>query len=350
MTQSAPAYRGLDYPLGQDGPAPGEIIWIADGIGWARFPVPGPLKHVHVWLLEEEDGGFLAVDSALDIPECRDAWEAIFAGPLKGKSLNRILCTHFHPDHVGLAGWLCARFDVPLLMTREEWLFARLLVADQRDAPPPEQIAIWRGSGWEEERITAEAAKGWGRFAAVVTPLPVGFRRICEGDVVQAAGRDWRIVTGNGHSPDHACLLDETGSLFISGDQVLPRISSNISLSLSEPEGDPLGDWLGSLDKLGALSDELLVLPSHGPPFRGLHARLDALKQGHRTVLAKLHDKIATNPARAVDCFVTLFGRTIDDRSYGLATGEALAHLRHLALAGRAVRETRDNIWWFTGA
>jgi glyoxylase-like metal-dependent hydrolase (beta-lactamase superfamily II) len=260
--------------------------------------------------------------------------------------LSRVIVTHFHPDHIGLAGWLSQRFDAPLLMTREEWLFARMLSCDVRDTPPTEAADYWRTAGWEEERIAAEATKGWGRFASVVSPVPHRFLRMRDGDALRIGARDWRIVTGTGHSPEHACLLDEASGIFIAGDQVLPRITSNISLTLSEPDADPLGDWLHSIDKLRSIPDQVLVLPSHGEPFTGLHARLDTLARGHRDQLASLHARLA-EPQRAVDCFTLLFGRKIEDHSIGLATGEAMAHLRHLEVEGRAVREIRDGVHWF---
>ena len=339
------SHRGLTYPLGRRGPDQGELIELAPGVGWARLPIPGSLKHINVWALDDGEGVAL-VDTGLAIPPCREAWEALFAGPLAGRRVTRVICTHFHPDHLGLAGWLCERFGVPLWMTRGEWLFGRMLSADVRDAPPPEALAHWRAAGWEEERIEAEAAKGWGRFASVVSPVPVGYVRMQDGDSLTIGGRTWRVVIGSGHCPEHACLLDEEGGLLIAGDQVLPRITSNVSLSLSEPEADPLGEWLASIGKLKRLSDDLLVLPSHGEPFTGLHARLDALAHGHRDRLDALHAKLE-EPRRAVDCFSILFGRKIEDNMMGLATGEAMAHLRHLETAGRAVREELDGVYWY---
>ncbi|HEY0043450.1 MAG TPA: MBL fold metallo-hydrolase [Allosphingosinicella sp.] len=340
------SHKGLTYPLGRRFPEPGELIPLADGLGWARLPVPGALKHVNIWVLEDGDGVAI-VDTGLDIAPCREAWEALLSGPLAGRRITRVLCTHFHPDHLGLAGWLCERFSAPLWMTREEWLFARMLTADVRDAPPPAAIAHWRASGWSEERIAAEAEKGWGRFSAVVSPVPVSFVRLRDGDTLPIGARTWRVVTGNGHSPEHACLVDDAGGILIAGDQVLPRITSNVSLSLSEPEGDPLGDWLASIAKLGTLPDSLFVLPSHGDPFTGLHARLAALDFGHRDRLDALHALIGEEPRRATDCFRTLFARKIEDNMLGLATGEAMAHLRRLEVEGRALREVRDGVHWY---
>lgn len=343
------SHRGLTYEFGRDAPETGALFPVADGIGWARLPMPGSLKHINIWLLDDSDAegpGFAIVDTGIDLPASREAWEALFAGPLAGRRPTRVIVTHFHPDHIGLAGWLAERFGIALWMTRGEWLFARMLTADIRDAPPREALAYWRAAGWSEERIAENAKKGWGRFASVVSPIPASYVRMEEGDTIRIGARDWRIVVGNGHSPEHACLVDEAGGLIIAGDQVLPRITSNVSLSLSEPQGDPLGDWLASIAKLKLLPDSLLVLPSHGEPFTGIHARLDALNAGHRDRLDALHRHLA-EPRRAVDCFSVLFGRAIDDRLIDLATGEALAHLRRLEVEGRAAREVKDGVHWY---
>lgn len=342
------SHKGLTYPLGRRAPEAGEALTLAEGVTWARLPVPGALKHINVWLLDDGEGVTL-VDTGLDLPMSRDGWEKLFAGPLAGRSVTRIVITHFHPDHVGLAGWLGERFGVPLWMTGEEWLFARMLSADVRDTPPREAFAYWRAAGWDEEQIAREAGKGWGRFAAVVSPVPASFIRMRDGQIIRIGSRDWRVVVGSGHCPEHACLLDEAGGVLIAGDQVLPRITSNISLSLSEPEADPLGDWLDSIDRLQTLPPHLLVLPSHGEPFTGLHARLQALARGHRERLDALHRHLG-EPRRAVDCFPVLFGRKIDDSVIGLATGEAMAHLRRLELEGRARRDLREGVCWFARA
>lgn len=343
---TAYSHKGLTYPFGRAAPPDGTMAQVAAGIGWSRLTIPGALKHVNVWLLEDRDAVTI-IDTGLASPDCKSAWDALIAGPLAGRRVSRILVTHFHPDHIGLAGWLCERFGAPLVMTRTEWLFARMLTADTRATPPDEAVRFWRAAGWSEARIAAEAAKGWGRFASMVSPVPIAFTRIAEGDRLAIGAREWRTVTGCGHSPEHACLLDETGGILIAGDQVLPRITSNVSLGLSEPDADPLGDWLASIAKLRTLPDDLLVLPSHGEPFTGLHARLDALAHGHRDRLDALHRHLA-EPRRAVDCFAILFGRRIEDDMMGLATGEALAHLRHLVVEGRATRRVREGVHWYS--
>ncbi len=314
------------------------------GLRWGRLPVPGSLRHINIWLLEDGDGHCL-VDTGLDNLETSEAWDALFHA-LNSAGLTRIICTHYHPDHIGMAGSLCRKWDVPLWMTRGEWAFARMLASDVRDAPPREAFTFWRAAGWSQAQIEAQAAKGWGGFASMVSEIPASYVRLQDGDSLTIGSRRWEIICGNGHSPEHACLLDREAKLLIAGDQVLPRITSNVSVTLSEPEGDPLGDWLDSIAKLKRLPDDLLVLPSHGEPFTGLHARLDSLDRGHRERLDALSDFLAT-PRRAVDCFPILFGRAIDQSLLPLATGEALAHLRRLELEGRARSKTRAGVKWF---
>lgn len=339
--------KGLTYPLGRFAPDAGAVHQIAPGVGWLRLPVPGSLKHINCWLLDDDDehgAGVAVVDTGIDLPATREAWNAALAG----RRVTRVIVTHFHPDHIGCAGLLCDTHGVRLWMNRTEWLMARMLTSDRRDAPPPEAIAQSVGSGWTVEQVDALRARGWGNFAKMVTPLPAGHVRIREGDTIVTGKRRWRVWIGSGHSPEHVCLVDEAGDVMIAGDQVLPRITSNVSLSIIEPEGDPLGEWLASIDHLRALPDTLLVLPGHGDPFFGLHARLDALERGHDDSLDRLHAFIGEAPRRAVDCFTLLFGRAIEDNILGLATGEALAHLRRLEVTGRASRTERDGTWYFS--
>ena len=339
------AHKGLTYPFGATEPASGGTMRVAPGIDWVRLKVPGPLKHVNCWLLQDHDGVAL-VDTGVNTAHARDAWKAVFKGPLAGVRITKMIGTHFHPDHIGLAGWMCRHHDAPLVMTRGEWLTARMLLADARDTVPDEQIAFWRGSGWDESQIAQGSAQGWALFRLVTTPLPLGYTRIADGDTLAIGDRDWRVVVGSGHSPEHACLYDANARVLIAGDQVLPRISPNISLGVTEPDADPLGEWFASIAKLKSLPDDLLVLPGHGDPFTGLHARLDAMDREHRERLDELAIFLA-EPRRAVDCFGRLFRRAIGPEMLGMATGESLAHLRRLEVEGRAVCDTVDGVWWW---
>jgi len=353
------SHRGLTYPFGRRTPELGKSITVAPGLGWVRIPMPGSLSHINIWLADDGDvtgadaagaeatgAGVAVIDTGIDLPMCRESWAALDADAMSGRRVTRVIGTHFHPDHIGLAGWLCARHGVPLWMTRGEWLTARVLTSDQRDDVPPEMLAFWRAAGWDDAQVDHGKMRGWRQFASVVAPLPLGHVRLQDGDALRIGAGDWRVVVGCGHSPEHACLVNDADGVMIAGDQVLPRISSNVSLGVAEPEGDPLGDWLASIAKLRALPGDLLVLPAHGEPFRGLHVRLDHLRDEHLARLDQLVDFLA-EPRRAVDCFGQLFRRTIDHSVLGLATGETLAHLRRLEVEGRARKTVRDGVWWY---
>jgi glyoxylase-like metal-dependent hydrolase (beta-lactamase superfamily II) len=349
----ATSASGLTYPWGKRAPGKGELIRISESVHWARIPMPGSLGHINSWLIEDGDQpvpALVAVDTGLMLQECSDAWKALFTGDLANKRLSRVLCTHLHPDHIGLAGWLAKRFETPILMTRGEWLQARYMIADVRDEQPVEVTIMQRGCGWDEEAIEAAKAAGWSRFGRMVARLPFGYQRLVDGQQLTIGSGDWRIVTGSGHSPEHACLLNEAEGVLISGDQVLPRISSNVSSNAGEPHANPLGEWLASIDKLLQLPADLLVCPAHGEPFKGLHTRLIALRDEHHERLDAVAGALAEAPRRVIDCFGLLFRREIGPDHIGLATGETLAHLRYLEEAGRVAREDRDGVWWWHAA
>jgi len=337
---------GPFYPFGGAEPETGGVMEVAPGILWVRLKVPGPLRHVNCWLLMDGPDAVALVDTGMNRTETRDTWRAVFRGPMAGTRVSRVVGTHMHPDHIGLAGWMCDHHGAPVLMTRGEWLTAKLAHADARDEAPAEVAAHQRLAGWSDAEIARAGEGGWSRFRTIVTPLPHAYQRLRDGDRLPIGDREWRIVVGSGHSPEHACLLDEAGGVLVAGDQVLPRISSNISLGHSEPGADPLGEWFHSIEKLRGLPPGLLVLPGHGDPFTGLHARLDAMEAEHRQRLDTLQTLLA-EPQRARDVFPALFARPIGPDVLGMATGEALAHLRRLEVEGRATVEDREGVrWW----
>ncbi len=259
--------RGLTYPWPQ-APAIGEAIQVAPGVLWMRLPLPMALNHVNVFALEDGEG-WAIVDTGLRTPASVEGWEAALAGPLGGRPVTRVIGTHMHPDHIGLAGWLCERFDAPLLMTQLEYVTARMLLADT--GPAPEDGAVfYRAAGWEQEDLDRYVER-FGGFGKAVSQLPDAFRRLSDGQEISIGGRTWRIVTGCGHSPDHACLWQPELNVFISGDQILPRISSNVSVFPTEPEADPLSDWLDSCRKLKAAIPEGVRMVS-APPARSVIA------------------------------------------------------------------------------
>ena len=346
---TATSGAGLTYPWGDFEPGKGSMHPIAPGIGWARIPMPGSLGHINSWLLDDHDG-VAVVDTGLLLEECSRAWKALFAQDLANKPITRVIGTHLHPDHIGLAGWLCKRFNTDLWMTRGEWLTARMLLSDVSNTPPEAYGRKQQAAGWDAAAVAEMMASGWGRFAGMVFEMPPSYRRLKEGDILDLGQHQWRIVVGSGHSPEHACLLNERQGILVSGDQVLPRISSNVSVHLTEPESDPLGDWLDSIDRLLTLPGGLLVCPAHGEPFYGLHVRLAALRDEHAQRLDSVHAKLKEQPLRAVDCFQLLFNRPIGGHNRDLATGEAVAHLNRLIHTGRAKREEENGVHWYHAA
>lgn len=341
-----PGSRGLTYPLGQI-PAPGEAIEAAPGVLWLRMPLPmKALDHINVYAIRDGEGWSL-VDTGMNTGLTREAWEAVLTGPLEGLSIKRVICTHMHPDHIGLAGWLCERFEAPLLMSRLEYVTARMLVADTGQPAPREGIEFLKGCGWNEDQLEAYRQE-FGRFGRAVSALPQSFTRLSQGDVLDIGGHEWTVVIGHGHSPEHVCLWRVSDGTFLAGDQILPRISSNVSVWPTEPLQDPLDDWMRSLERLEALLPAAtLVLPAHGEPFLGVTERLQALKRGHLTALRRLERSLA-QPKRAIDVFSSLFARPIGEAVLGMATGESVAHLNYLAGKGLARRETDGDgvVWW----
>jgi glyoxylase-like metal-dependent hydrolase (beta-lactamase superfamily II) len=336
----------LVYPL--TAPAPGAFTEVDRGLWWLRLPLAGPLAHINVWALKDGDGWTL-VDTGIGADETIAAWEPVlrsepFSGPLK-----RVIVTHMHPDHVGMAGWFARRFGAPLWMTRLEYLSCRVAVSDTGREPPGDAISFYRAAGWDDAALAAYPER-FGRFGRRIQPMPDSYRRIADGERIRIGEDDWQVIVGTGHSPEHACLYCARRQLLISGDQVLPRISSNVSVQPMEPGADPMRDWLASIAKIRAsVPHDVLVLPSHNDCFRGLHARLDRLEADQHDALRKLRERLR-EPRRVVDVFDALFRRPIDPRDgslLGMATGETVACLNYLIGRGEALRERQGGVDWY---
>ena len=339
------AGSNLDYPF-EHRPEIGQTIEVAPGIHWIRMRLPMQLNHINLWLLEDGDG-WTVVDTGIRNEETTQAWEQLFTGPMKGRKVKRVIVTHMHPDHIGLAGWLVRRFGVELWITRTEYLMCRNLVSDTGHEAPNEALRFYRAAGFPEDLLETYRTR-FGGFGHGVYKLPNAYRRIAEGDVIAIGPNNWRVVGGNGHSPEHACLWCPELNLFISGDQILPKISSNVSVHPTEPEANALQDWLDSCAKLKALvPDDALILPAHNEPFRKAPLRLQALIDDHEEGLEKLH-ALCAEPKRAVDVFPALFRSRITQGVFGMATGESLAHLNCLRARGRMLRTSDKNgIDWY---
>ncbi|MDX1734580.1 MAG: MBL fold metallo-hydrolase [Halioglobus sp.] len=347
-SDNSETYKGLTYPWGRGwGPQPGEAFQVAEGVYWARFSMPMSLDHINLWLLEDDDG-WTVVDTCLNMSSARQTWETHFAGIMGNKPVTRVICTHLHPDHVGLAGWITERFDCRLWMSREEFLMCRAMAADTGRSAPDVAIRYYRAAGYDEEQLDLYRSK-FGNFGRAISALPDSFRRLVDRETITIGGRYWQVIVGRGHSPEHVTLYCPALKLLISGDQVLPRITPNVSVFPTEPEGNPLEEWLRSSARLREmLPDDLLVLPAHEAPFYGLHVRLSQLIESHREDLNSLFHFLR-EPRRAVDCFPPLFTREIDEASLGLATGETMAHLNCL-LARRRIARSQDEqgVFWYT--
>jgi glyoxylase-like metal-dependent hydrolase (beta-lactamase superfamily II) len=323
-------------------PEYGDINPVADGVDWLRMPLPFALSHINLWILRD-GAGIAIVDTGINSGKSRDIWRTAIAD----RPVTRVVVTHLHPDHVGCAGWLCDEHEVELWMSREEYLLCRILVADTGRDAPAAGVKFYTAAGFPEQAMQ-RYQEMFGMFGKFVAPLPESYRRLCDRDTVTIDGSDWEIIVGRGHSPEHACLFNAEKNVLIAGDQLLPRISSNVSVHPTEPYANPLKDWLDSLLAMkDRLPEDVLVLPAHGSPFRGAHDRLDALVAEHMTGLEKLLEE-CREPKRAIDVFPALFKARISESNLGMATGESIAHLNYLLADGSITAEIdNEGVRWY---
>lgn len=327
-------------------PAEGEAVEIAPGILWLRLPLPMALDHVNVYALDDGEAGWTVIDTGMMSGRSREIWGRLMAGPLGGRRVWRVVVTHHHPDHIGLAGWFQTEHGAELWATRTAWLLARMLVLDVQERPTEAAVAFWRAAGMDAGLIEKKAAERPFNFADIVALLPVGYRRIVDGETLRMGGRDWTMRTGDGHAPEQATFWDASGALVLGADQLLPSISPNLGVHPTEPEADPVAEWLESCARLLPFATERqLVLPGHKLPFTGLPFRLRQKIDNHHGALGRLAAFLET-PRTAAECFPALFRREIGPAEYGLALAESVAHLNHLLATGGAVRERRaDGAW-----
>lgn len=340
----------LDYPFGEQTPGVGETMEVAPGVFWVRMPLPFSLQWINLWLIDDGDRGWTIVDTGMPLEDTKTAWRKIFSEKLDGRPVWRVIVTHMHPDHIGNAGWLSRKFpDSEFWISRLEYISCRMLVADTGREAPEAGTDFYHQAGWSDTQIATYRAR-FGGFGRGVSRLPDAYRRLEDEDCFEMAGRNWRVIMGSGHSPEHSCLFCEDLNIVISGDQLLPKISSNVSVFPTEPDANPLQDWLESCEKLKAsLPEDVLVLPAHNEPFRGAQARLDHLIKGHGVALKRLKQRLTQSPRRVVDVFPAIFGRKIDDDVVSMATGEAIAHLNYLIATGEAQKnKDEDGVVWYS--
>lgn len=330
-------FEPITYPFEQQ-PAPGEARELAPGIFWVRMPLPFELNHINLWLIEEDDGWTL-VDTGLNLDDIKRHWESVLAAHCRTKPVSRIVVTHCHPDHLGLARWLGEKTGAGTWITQGEMLNACAWFHQLPNYDVDGMVGFFRRHGLDETRAAMFFDRG-PTYRGRVDGLPTEYRRLMEGDLLRIGGNDWRVIVGYGHSPEHASLHCDALNVLISGDMLLPRISTNVSVWPVEPDGDPLGRFLASLAAFERLPGDTLVLPSHGMPFRGVAARVAELRAHHEARLSELEEALAAAgaPPSAGDLVPVLFRRPLDLQQRFFAAGEAIAHLNHLWRTGRAKR------------
>lgn len=338
------ARPGISYPWAE-APARGQVTQVAEGVLWFRLPLPMALNHINIYALDDGDS-WTVIDTGLNTGKSRAIWQQMLDGPLAGKPVGRVIVTHHHPDHIGLAGWFQTEQGAQLWTTRTAWLYARMLVLDEQSEPDPQTQAFWRSAGMDKAVFDQRMADRPFNFADTVAPLPLGYHRLQQDDVIQMGGRRWQVHIGHGHAPEQATFFSLDDNLVLGADQLLPSISPNLGVYPTEPDADPVTDWLESCARFGKIARaDHLVLPGHKLPFTGLPTRLRQLIDNHHGALKRLEARLK-DPATACDCFMALFKREITGGEYGLAMVEAVAHLNHLLQAGRVKRWRRDDGAW----
>jgi len=330
-----PADPALQYPYAAP-PAAGEVIEIADGILWTRLPLPFRLDHVNIYLIEEE-GGFAVIDTGVDNPASREVWAGLLAGALRGKPVTKVIVTHFHPDHIGLAGWLCQRFDAPLYASQTTYL-SSINISIRPDAMESVHYReFYLRHGLAPDIADLVATQGHS-YLKLVHALPPTFRRMVAGDTLAIGGRSFRLLSGDGHAPEQIMLVSDADGVFLAADQVLAKITPNVSVWAVEPGGDPLRLYLRSLNALKQeVAADALVLPGHQLPFYGLHVRIDELVAHHDARCDLLLEACRDTPHSAAELVPVLFPKALDPHQMSFAFSETQAHINYLIGRGGLV-------------
>lgn len=334
----------LHYEFGDQLPTPGGTLEVAHGVRWIRMALPFALDHINLWLLRDHlDGrdGWTVIDCCISHGAAKAQWETLFADALEGLPILRVLVTHMHPDHVGLAHWLCERWNAPLWMSATDYYTARLAIIDAASPDARNDVKFFASHGMTDPQVLDEISRRFGYYKQLVPALPNHFRRLLDGDVVRIGHRQWRCISGYGHAPEHIALHSPEDHLLIGGDMMLPRISTNVSVSSVEPDSNALASFLASIDKFLPMEADTMTLPSHGKPFKGLHERIAQLHAHHQERLQELLDACQQQPRSAHDILPLLFKRPLDVHQSTFAMGETVAHLNHLWLGGH-VNRNRD--------
>ncbi len=347
----------LHYPLGDQLPAAGRALEIAPGVRWVRMALPFALDHINLWLLRDTlDGreGWTIVDCGITNDATRSQWEEVFANDLDGLPVLRVMVTHMHPDHIGLAHWLTERWSTPehpcrLWISATDFNAARMASQSTTGFGGDAAAAFFGSHGLTDPDSLAKVRARSNYYAGMVPQVPKQYRRLMDGQVVRIGTHDWHCIAGYGHAPEHISLHCPDLGILISGDMLLPRISTNVSVYDLEPEADPLPLYLASIARLEALPAETLVLPSHGKPFTGLHERVRQLAEHHDERFAEVLQACERHPQSAADVLPVLFKRQLDLHQTTFAMGEAIAHLHALWMKGELTRRRdADGVYRFS--
>ncbi len=335
MQQANPT---LSYPFAEPPPL-GAVIDVAPGLRWMRLPLPYRLDHVNIYLIEDGDG-WAVLDTGLGTDDCRAGWEAALAGPLAGQRLTRMIVTHYHPDHVGLAGWLGKRFGLPLSMPRPEYLYSLALQHAPGDLGADMHRPFFLRHGLSPTVTELVLSRGH-EYLHRTTGVPTTYHRLQNGDVLRVGSREFRVITGGGHALEQAMLYCPQDKLFLAADQVIAKISPNVSVHAMEPDLDALGIYLRSLRLLReTVASDVLVLPGHGLPFHGLHPRIDALIAHHGERCGVIARACRERALSVAEILPFVFDRALDEHQTGFAFGEVLAHVNHMLSRGELTGET----------
>jgi len=333
--------NGLVFPF-PTAPQPGNVIEVAPGILWARMPLPFRLDHVNIYLIDDGDG-WAVLDTGIGDETTRAAWESLLAGLLSGKRLTRLIVTHFHPDHIGLAGWLSRRFDLPLLTSQTSYLGCLHISLSPGALDTKPYREFYLRHGLDAETTNTVSTRGH-EYLKMVTALPPTFKRLVAGDTLRLGERTFSVYTGDGHAPEQVMLYCQEEKLLLAADQVLAKISPNVSVWAVEPEGDPLGLYLRSLTALcTAIVADALVLPGHQLPFYGLHTRIGELIEHHKRRCAAIADACRNAPKSAAEIVPVVFHLPLDPHQMSFAFSEVLAHVNFMLGQGELVWGESEN-------
>jgi len=334
----------LHYPLGDSLAPSGGTLTVAPGVKWIRMSLPFALNHINLWLLRDcIDGveGWSIVDCCIHRDEAKAQWESIFANELEGSPVLRVIVTHMHPDHIGLAHWLCERWNVRLWISATDYNVARLGCLGPTGFGGDRAAEFFASHGLNSPEAVEQIKGRTGYFPSLVPSVPPQYRRLMDGMLLNIGGRAWRCISGYGHAPEHIALHCAELNVLMGGDMMLPRISTNVSVYEQEPESNALALFLDSIDRFRELPENTLVLPSHGKPFTGLHTRITQLHDHHRDRLAEVMEACTARPCSAADILPVMFRRPLDMHQTTFAMGEAVAHLHALWFDG-SLRRTVD--------